>query len=109
MPPQKHNQKHPHGHKNSGPREDQKGYSTSEAVIALKDELVEEIQTSREQKPEKDTAHRVIEFVTLLFVILTTVGVGIQDLILHSSDETFKETLKAQKNRVSSNCERMSE
>jgi hypothetical protein len=97
MPPQNHHQKHPHSRKNSGPREDQKGYSTSEAIIALKDELIEEVHATREKKPEKDTAHRVIEFITLLFVILTTVGVGIQDLILHSSDETFKDTLLAQK------------
>lgn len=97
MPPQNRNQHHPERRKNSGPREDQKGYSTSEAIIALKDELIKEVQATYEKKPKKDTAHRVIDYVTLLFVILTTAGVGIQDLILHSSDETFKDTLLAQK------------
>jgi hypothetical protein len=59
--------------------------------------LVEEIQANREQEPRSDTTPKWITYATLLFVFLTTVGVGFQDLILHNSDDTFKNTLIAQK------------
>ena len=97
MPPQRSNHQKPNSNKDRGPSPEQKGYSTSEAILALKDGLIEEIKTRREQEPRDDNTPTWIDYVTLLFVILTTVGIGIQDLILRSSDETFKETLKAQK------------
>lgn len=97
MPSENAHQKKPKAKKERGPSPDQKGYSTSEAILALKDGLIEEIQAGREQEPRADSAPNWIEYATLLFVFLTTIGIGFQDLILHSSDETFKATLLAQK------------
>jgi hypothetical protein len=97
MPSHHSHQKNPNRNKEHGPRPEHKGYSTSEAILALKDNLVEEIQASREQGPSPESTPKWITYATLLFVFLTTVGVGIQDLILHSSDDTFKDTLVAQK------------
>jgi hypothetical protein len=100
MPPHNTGQKHKNRNKNHGPSPEQKGYSTSEAIIALKDELVDEAKANREQENRPDAAHKRIEIATLVFVILTTIGVFIQALVLHSSDVTFKNTLDLQ--RVSS-------
>jgi hypothetical protein len=85
-----------HSNPHSKPNRNPPNYSTSEAIVALKDALVTEAQATRAREPEKATT-RVIEYVTLAFVILTTIGVGFQDVILHSSDETFKNTLNVQK------------
>jgi hypothetical protein len=98
MPPKSPDQKNPHAQEHRGPTADQKGYSTSEAVIELRDSLVRESHTNREQKSgQPKRKPTLIEVATLVLLFLTTAGLAIQDSILFSSDSTFKATLDNQK------------
>lgn len=56
-----------------------------------------EQQFNREQEEREDRGRRRREIATLVFVILTTIGIFIQAIILHLSDDTFRETLTNQK------------
>jgi hypothetical protein len=92
-PPEKERQ---HARNQRGPTQEQKGYSTSEAVIALKDALIKENTANRERQPS-DKKPGWIEISTLILVIVTTGLLVVQDVILHNSDVTFRETLEAQR------------
>jgi len=94
MPPNPPHQKDPHAKTHGGPTAEQKGYSTSEAIIELRDSLVGESHTNREQQSRKPKRKPTwIEVATLVLLFLTTGGLVIQDCILNSSDTTFKATL----------------
>lgn len=98
MPSEKSDQKDKHTNPRGGPTAQQKGYSTSEAIIELRDSLVGESNTNRDQENRKPKRKPTwVEIATLVLLFLTTAGLVVQDIILHSSDDTFKATLTNQK------------
>jgi hypothetical protein len=56
------------------------------------DALIKEENTNRKEKSRQDKSSKYMQIVTLVFVILTTVGVFIQAGILHNSDIAFQDT-----------------
>lgn len=95
MPINKKRKNNPSARPDHGHTEQQKTYSTSEAVIALRDEVARQADANRDQ-PERKRKPSWIEIATLVLVVATTVLLVAQDVILNSSDETFKSTLKQQ-------------
>ena len=96
MPTHHERKDDPSANNDKGPRPEQKGYSTSEAVVALRDEITKQAKANRD-KPDAKHKPNWIELGTLFLVIATTALLVIQDVILHSSDETFGRTLELQK------------
>jgi hypothetical protein len=78
------------------PASEQKNFSTSEAIISLRDELAHQADANRSQ-PDRSKKTNWVDVATLLLVVATTGLLVLQDIILHSSDITFKDTLANQK------------
>jgi hypothetical protein len=67
----------------------------NDAVTALRDAYRNEQQVNREQHDREDRRRKFLEIATLVFVVLTTIGVFIQAYILNRSDHAFQETARA--------------
>jgi hypothetical protein len=96
MPAEDSGEKKPNRNKHHWPRRNkiQKGVIGISAFIhAYRDEQ----KTNRKQDEREDRAKRFIEIATLLFVVLTTVGIFWQARILNSSDEAIHESANAAK------------
>jgi hypothetical protein len=83
--------------KNDEPSEDQNNHSVAKAVATLEDTIAKKADASRDQTHREDRGSKLIEIATLLFVILTTVGIFYQARILNSSDEAIHQSADAAK------------
>jgi hypothetical protein len=63
------------------PSANQNNYSIAKAISALKDAITNEANTDRKEYRREDKGNKLIQIATLLFVILTTVGIFYQAVI----------------------------
>jgi hypothetical protein len=96
MPPKNEGKKHQRAGRHEAPSEENKNYSTSEAIISLRDELKDQAETNRNQSNRKHKPSK-LEIGTFALVVITTALLFVQDAILYNSDTTFKDTLANQK------------
>lgn len=64
-------------------------------IATLSQTIINQAQENRNEKKQNDGRNRLIENLTLLFVVLTTIGVFFQAYILHSTDAAIHKTLIA--------------
>jgi hypothetical protein len=69
----------------------------AEAISALKYTISDNAQADRNQERREDIGNKVIQLLTLVFVILTTVGIFYQDHILNKTDAAAHESATAAK------------
>src|ERR1700737_2020816 len=79
------------------PSKQQKKDTTAEAVGVLKDALVEQSNTNRKEEGRQNTVEKIIEVATLIFVVLTTIGIFWQAAILNESDHAIQKSAVAAK------------
>lgn len=97
MPAENTNKKDPNGGKKRRPRQQESGDRIAEAISALKDTIANKADASTAQEGREDKGNKILSVATLIFVIFTTCGIFVQACVMRSSDETFKETLRTQK------------
>jgi len=75
----------------------QKEDRIAEAILGLKYTVADNADADRKQERREDIGNKLLQVATLLFVILTTVGIFYQASILNSSDKSTHESAKAAK------------
>jgi hypothetical protein len=83
---------------NGDPSKQQKDDATPQAIIALKDTLIKEGDTNRQQERREDRWEKRISIATLFLVFCTTGGIIFQDIVLRNSDSAFQISAIAAKN-----------
>jgi len=77
------------------PPHQQKDNATAKAIVSLRSALTKEGDTNRHQERCENIWDKVIQIATLVFVILTTVGIFYQATILNKTDVAMHESAKA--------------
>lgn len=96
--PTKDTGKHgPHAGKDDKPGTNNNERRAAAAISTLTHTIAEQEKANRKEQAREDSGKRFREYLTLAFVVLTTIGIFIQAGILHTSDSTFSETLETQR------------
>jgi|SRR6185437_2315918 hypothetical protein len=97
MPSKDTSQEQGEAEEERGPRKQQKQDAIAKAVVVLKDALVEQSDTNRKEEGRQNTVEKIIEVATLIFVVLTTIGIFWQATILNQSDHAIQKSAIAAK------------
>jgi very-short-patch-repair endonuclease len=97
MPTKDPNQEDRDADENRGPSKKQKQDATAEAIVTLKNALIEESKSDRQDSGREATVEKRIEIATLIFVIFTTAGIFWQAAILNESDHAIQKSAIAAK------------
>jgi hypothetical protein len=92
MPAKDSKEKQKDGDKEDRPSTEQRDNRVVEAISAIEKTIGKKADSSREQSHTDDRVNTRLQIATLVFVILTTIGIFIQACILYGSDKTFQET-----------------
>jgi hypothetical protein len=97
----------PSSDKNNDPSTQQIGDCTAKAITALESALIKEAKTNRTQEGRESVWDRIIGIATLVFVILTTVGIFYQAHVLNNTDHAIHISSKAATDAVEATKEAM--
>jgi hypothetical protein len=93
MPAKKSGQNQPHANKEERPADNHNERRIAREIAALSHSISEEERTSRDAQERQDNGKKFREYLTLLFIILTTIGVFIQAFVfkgqLHEMEKAY--------------------
>jgi len=88
-------QNNPPSKKYRSPPHQQKDNATAKAIASLKSALAKEANANRNQEKRENIWDKVIQVATLIFVVLTTIGIFYQAKILNNTDTAMHASAKA--------------
>jgi hypothetical protein len=93
MPSKNVSKKKPNGQKNNESRSETDGQRISRAVTTVAHALTKQGEANRKQEKREDTGNKWLQWFTLGFVCLTTIGIFVQAYIFYGQQQTMQRQL----------------